>query len=64
MTAKVDREDPAWRPGVTMDRTGAAQTQTFAGRGREVQQLQHLLDCDLATHLLWRSDKLTRFCSG
>ncbi len=37
MIAKMDREGPASRPGVTMDRAGAAQTRTLAGRGHEVQ---------------------------
>src|SRR5208282_611355 len=52
MTAEMDREDPALRRGVSVDRTRAAQTRTLARRGHEVQQAQHLLDSDVAANLL------------
>ena len=47
MAAEMDREDPASRSGVTMDRAWAAEARTLRARGHEAHQVQHLLDGDL-----------------
>ena len=51
MAAEMDREDPALRLVVTVDWAGAAQARTVAGCGHEAQQVQYLLDGDLAADL-------------
>ena len=51
MAAEMDGEDPALHVAVAMDRARATQARTTAGRGHEAQQVQHLLDGDLAADL-------------
>lgn len=48
MAAEMDGEDVASRAAVAMDRAWTTQARTAAGRGHEAQQVQHLLDGDLA----------------
>jgi hypothetical protein len=52
VTAEMHREDAASCVAATVDGTWAAQPWPHASRGRELQQVQYLLDADLATEAL------------
>ena len=51
MAAEMDREDPALRTGSRRGLGMGREARTAAGCGHEAQQVQHLLDGDLAADL-------------